>query len=145
MSVRRSVLVVDDDAQLLRLIVRLLEREGHRVEAASNIPEALALFEASARPIDLALLDVNLAADGTAGAAELLPQLHARAPGLDVVLMSGDALPEPLESALSGKGGRFLRKPFAPKALLQMLAGSADGTPGGPSREASGPVGAAGR
>lgn len=130
MSMKRSVLVVDDDEQLLRLIVRLLERAGHQTRSASNVRDALALFETSAREIDLALLDVNLAAHG--GAAELLPLLHDRAPGLDVVLMSGDALPEPLEHALSARGGRFLRKPFAPKALLRILAGSAGGSAGEP-------------
>jgi CheY-like chemotaxis protein len=67
--------------------------------------------------------------------------LHERAPGLDVVLMSGDALPEPLESALSARGGRFLRKPFAPKALLRLLAGPADELALG----TVGPTGTAGR
>lgn len=120
MSVKRSVLVVDDDEQLLRLIVRLLERGGYTVRSATNLDDAVALFDASAAEIDCALLDVNLAARG--GAAELLPLLHDRAPGLDVVLMSGDALPEPLEHALAARGGRFLRKPFAPRALLRLLS-----------------------
>ena len=122
MSAQKTVLVVDDDEQLLRLIVRLLEGAGYRTQSANDLPTALALFEASAPPIDLALLDVQLA-DTTAGAAELLPLLQARSPGLEVVLMSGDALPESLEQALSAGGGRFLRKPFAPKALLRLLAG----------------------
>lgn len=121
MSAQRSILVVDDDEQLLRLIVRLLERAGHRTRAASSLPVALALFESSTPPIDLALLDVNLTAAG-GGAAELLPLLQDRAPRLEVVLMSGDALPESLESELRASGGRFLRKPFAPKALLGLVA-----------------------
>lgn len=124
MSAQRSVLVVDDDEQLLRLIVRLLESAGHRVRTATSLPETLALFDPvdgqAAPPIDLAVLDVNLAPGG--GAAELLPLLQARAPGLEVLLMSGDALPESLESELSRRGGRFLRKPFAPKALLRLIA-----------------------
>jgi DNA-binding NtrC family response regulator len=123
MSAQRSVLVVDDDEQLLRLIVRLLESAGHRVRTATSLPETLALFDAAdgrAAGIDLALLDVNLAPGG--GAAELLPLLQTRAPGLELLLMSGDALPEPLESELSRRGGRFLRKPFAPKALLRLIA-----------------------
>ncbi len=123
MSAQRSVLVVDDDEQLLRLMVRLLDGAGHRTRTATNLPDALALFEAAASEIDLALLDVNLAASG-GGAAELLPLLQARAPGLEVVLISGDALPESLEQALSARGGRFLRKPFAPKALLRLVAES---------------------
>jgi len=124
MSAQRSVLVVDDDEQLLRLMVRLLEGAGHRVHTASDLPGALAQSEASA--IDLALLDVNLAPH-SGGAAELLPLLQARRPGLEVVLMSGDALPDSLERALSTGGGRFLRKPFAPKTLLRVIDELASG------------------
>ena len=138
MSAQRSVLVVDDDDQLLRLMVRLLEGAGHRTRTATNLPDALALFELSASEIDLALLDVNLAPSG--GAAELLPLLQARAPGLEVVLISGDALPDSLEQALSARGGRFLRKPFAPKALLRLVAESS----GNPRAERVQPAGTAG-
>jgi two-component system NtrC family response regulator len=120
MSAQRSVLVVDDDEQLLRLMVRLLERAGHRVRMAASIDEALAFLRSSDAEIDLALLDVNMAPGG--GAAELLPLLRASAPGVEVLLMSGDALPESLERDLSFRGGRFLRKPFAPRELLRMLA-----------------------
>lgn len=120
MSAQRSVLVVDDDPQLLRLMARLFDGAGHRTRTASTLPDALALFDAPDAAIDLAVLDVNLAASG-GGAAELLPLLRARAPGLEVVLISGDELPAPLEQALSANGGRFLRKPFAPKALLRVL------------------------
>jgi CheY-like chemotaxis protein len=124
MSAQRSILVVDDDEQLLRLIVRLLEGAGHRTRAASNLPVALALFDSSSPQIDLALLDVNLAGASSGGAAELLPLLQDRVPGLEVVLMSGDALPESLERELAARGGRFLRKPFAPKTLIGLIAGS---------------------
>ncbi|MBK7950425.1 MAG: response regulator [Deltaproteobacteria bacterium] len=141
MSAQRSVLVVDDDEQLLRLIVRLLESAGHRVRTAASLRETLALFDTPAGrtpEIELALLDVNLAPGG--GAAELLPLLQARAPGLEVLLMSGDALPESLESELSRRGGRFLRKPFAPKALLQLIAET-----GGPRAAGDPGDGAAGK
>ena len=36
MSAQRSVLVVDDDDQLLRLMVRLLEGAGHRTRTATH-------------------------------------------------------------------------------------------------------------
>lgn len=140
MSAQRSILVVDDDEQLLRLIVRLLEGAGHRTRAASNLPVALALFEASSPQIDLALLDVNLAGAG-GGGAELLPLLQDRAPGLEVVLMSGDALPESLERELAARGGRFLRKPFAPKTLLGLIAGSQGGSPAADAGRSSEAVG----
>lgn len=112
-------LVVDDEDQLLRLITRLLERSGHRVLAAADAEEARRLFAAHAQEIGLVLLDVVLP-DGE-GAEVLLPEfLEARA-DLDVIAMSGDAASDALEKLLERVGGRFLRKPFAPKALIRLL------------------------
>lgn len=119
MSATRSVLVVDDDVQLLRLLVRLLEGAGHRVRTATRSDEALACLAEETSDIDLVLLDVNLAP--AAGAAELLPRIDSLRPGLELLLMSGDALPESLERMLADRGWRFVRKPFAPKALLQLI------------------------
>ena len=44
----QTVLVADDDAQLLRLLVRLLERAGHRVLPASNSAAAIESFRTDA-------------------------------------------------------------------------------------------------
>ncbi len=115
----RTALIVDDEEQLLRLMARLLEGVGVRVWAAKDGVEARELFREHAAEIDLALIDVIHPPD--AGAADLLPELLAEQPDLEVILTSGDALPEALEEALASIGGRFLRKPFAPKALLRLI------------------------
>lgn len=125
MSAQRSILVVDDDPQLLRLMARLLEKAGHVVQTAASAADALACFEDAPPGFELAILDVNLAAGG--GAEALLPELRARVPQLEVVLISGDALPRSLEQALAEQGGRFLRKPFAPPALLALVGAPAGG------------------
>lgn len=119
-SVSRSVLIVDDDEQLLRLMARLLEGAGHRVRTATGLAEVRALVAEAGLELDLVLLDVQLAA-GESG-VDLLPELDASHPGLAILWMSGDALPESLEALLSARGGRFLRKPFAPKSLLALVA-----------------------
>jgi len=115
----RAALIVDDEDQLLRLMVRLLEGAGFRVLAARDGIEARQFFHEHAAEIDLALIDVIHPPD--AGAADLMPQLLALRPDLDVILTSGDALPEALEEKLASVGGRFLRKPFSPKTLLRLL------------------------
>ena len=51
-----SILVVDDDALNRKLLVRLLEREGHRARTAANGREALELIRGT--PADVVLLDV---------------------------------------------------------------------------------------
>ncbi|MFK7897156.1 MAG: response regulator [Myxococcota bacterium] len=119
MSTPKTALVVDDEAQLLRLVVRVLERADWNALSAETAADALEIFRDRATEIDLVLLDVNLA--GRGGAAELLPELLAIKPELAVVVMSGDALPEALSEALDAAGGVFLRKPFVPRTLIRFL------------------------
>ena len=122
-SQSRSALIVDDEDQLLRLMARLVERGGYRTWTARDGVEALRIFREHQGEIDLLLLDV-LHPPG-AGAADLLPALLAEKPGLDVILTSGDALSEDLDRELAAIGGHFLRKPFAPRALLDLLDAAA--------------------
>jgi DNA-binding NtrC family response regulator len=115
----RTALIVDDEAPLLRLMVRLLERAHYQVWAAQDGTQARQLFREHEAEIGLALIDV-IHPPG-AGAEDLLPELLERKPDLDVILTSGDVLSESLEEILNRIGGRFLRKPFVPKALLRLL------------------------
>lgn len=135
MSASRSVLIVDDDEQLLRLMMRLLEGAGHRVRTARGLIEARATLADRGFVPDLALLDVQLE-PGTSG-IDLLPELDAAHPGVAILLTSGDALSESLEATLSARGGRFLRKPFAPKVLLAHVA-EQEGEGGAASPDAAG-------
>ena len=109
----------------------MLERAGYRVETAADGDEGLQVYRDRAADIDLVLLDVVMPRKG---AEEVLPVLLETRPDLPVILTSGDALPESLEVALEPSGGRFLHKPFAPRALLRLLAeleGSAGTTASG--------------
>jgi DNA-binding NtrC family response regulator len=115
----RTALIVDDEAALLRLMVRLLERAHYQVWAAQDGIQARQLFREHEAEIGLALIDV-IHPPG-AGAEDLLPELLERKPDLDVILTSGDVLSESLEEILNRIGGRFLLKPFVPKALLRLL------------------------
>lgn len=125
MNPPKTVLIVDDEDPLLRLMVRVLERAGHLTWSAHDGVEALRVFHEHVSEIDLILLDV-IHPPG-AGAIDLLPALLAERADLDVILTSGDSLPAPLEELLVSIDGRFLRKPFAPKALLRMLEDSGGG------------------
>lgn len=127
MSTSRTVLVVDDEAQILRLITRVLERQGSRVLGAASGEEARRLFREHAAEIEIVLVDVTMPAGG--GAEALLPEFLAKRPELEVIVMSGHSLPETLEVLLGRIGGRFLHKPFVPKALLRMLEASESNRP----------------
>jgi two-component system OmpR family response regulator len=53
-----SVLIVDDDLQLLRVLSWTLKSEGYEVQVASNGGQALAVIESN--PPDLMVLDLNM-------------------------------------------------------------------------------------
>lgn len=81
-----KILIVDDDADLVSLARRWLEREGHTVAAAVTGPAALEALAADPLP-DLVLLDVMLPRlDGFAVLRRLRAQ--ERTKSLPVVILS---------------------------------------------------------
>jgi DNA-binding response OmpR family regulator len=100
-----SVLVVDDDEHVLRSIAGILSAIGYRVITARTSAEGLALFQAE-RP-QLLLLD--FAMPGASG-VEMARQVRAEHPDQPLLLMTGHADMESLETAVAGMP--LLRKPF---------------------------------
>ena len=123
------VLLVEDDAAVLALARRTLERAGYRVTAATGGEAAEAAGRAGR--FDLLLSDVMM--PGTGG-IELARRLRAYNPGLRVLLMSGY---HEVEEGEQPAGPRFplLAKPFEPAELLQRVRAALDGergvSPGG--------------
>ena len=120
----RTVLVVDDEPQLLRLLTRALEKRGLRVLGAADGNEALAVLEADASCIDAIVLDVVLPPSGV---EPVLSRIDSLGEDVGVVLTSGGELPEGLRARLDALGGVFLRKPFSAVAAhdaVQRLIGS---------------------
>lgn len=114
-----TLLIVDDEPQILRLLVRAFERHGCRVFSAPDADEAWTLFQAHPDDIAAVLLDVVIPPDGV---DPLLSRLLGLREDLGVVLASGDALSEDLAQRLDALGGVFLRKPFSPAAAFDAVA-----------------------
>ena len=107
-----TVLVVDDERMIRRLLTRILEHEGFTVITAESGPEAISAARAHAAPIDLLISDVSLhGMDGPSVAGELL----ALEPGMKVLFISGE---EQTERCL---GFEFLGKPFALSILIDKV------------------------
>ncbi len=101
-----TILVVEDDAEVRRIAVSMLEDLGYQVLQAADAAAALAVTAAAAK-IDLLLTDAVLP-QGLSG-RELAETIRARRPGTKVLYMSGygggpDGLIE--------EGARVLSKPF---------------------------------
>lgn len=112
-----TVLVVEDNAQVRRTIVRSLRGNGYCVLEASDSYEALEIVES--RPGTVSLVVTDLMLSGMNG-LELAKTIDRREPGIRVVFMSayGD---DPW--GLRGKvpQAQFLAKPFSLTDLLDAV------------------------
>ena len=112
-----DILIVEDNADLLSVLVSLLDLYGHSVVAASNYEEALAAIERQ-KP-QLAVLDYHLSARGQG--LGLLEVIRATPELADtrVIMISGlDATDETMTRGADG----FLQKPFDLDDLLAEMA-----------------------
>ena len=112
----RHVLVVDDDGALRHAISAMLAQAGYRTEQASDGPEALRKLQQ--QPVDLLLLDIGL--PGMNG-LEVLAQTRAQATPPRVVMMTADDTPETLLKSFRGQAHRFIRKPFPPRRIVEVV------------------------
>ncbi len=119
----RSILVVEDDAPVARVVSRLLQRLGHRPVVVALGADALAALADEAAAFDLVLLDAQLP---DMSGESVLHTLRGRGDDVTVVVASGDG-----EAAIRDEGLRatlagFLPKPFGLnelRACLERLPG----------------------
>ena len=110
-----TVLVADDDADILRFVELNLRLEGFEVVTARNGPDALAKAIA-VRP-DLVLLDVLMPGiDGYAVCARI--RAEASLAAVRVIIVTANYGPGDVEAARRAGADDFLVKPFHPAALL---------------------------
>jgi len=111
-----TILIVDDEAPLRELLVRICESAGYRVLSAENGAAALAIAEQNLDTIDLVISDVVM--PGLKG-PDLVRTLLERRPELAVMLMSGYAAESVRD--VEGLECEVLSKPFAPKEMLEKV------------------------
>jgi putative two-component system response regulator len=104
---RQTILVVDDDVQVRRLLCRVVEAAGYGCDEASSVEEARTHL-AGAQPA-LILLDVHM--PGESGLS-LARELAGRHPAPAVVMVSGADDPEVAAIALDTGAYGYLTKPF---------------------------------
>jgi CheY-like chemotaxis protein len=119
---RRTVLVVDDDVDVRRVMVDWLEMLGCTVLIAEDGFAYLSTLHEE-KP-DLLLLDYAM--PGITG-AELAQVVRGRWPGLPIVFASGYSNTDVIEAAM-GPGAMVLRKPFQLAELESMFDRALPGT-----------------
>src|SRR5690349_15668230 len=108
-----TVLVVDDDPPIRRMLERTFAAEGYRAQAAADGGEALAAVERSVP--DLLVLDVAM--PGIDGLA-VCRRLRSRGLAVPILLLTArDAVPDRV-AGLDAGADDYLVKPFAAEELL---------------------------
>ena len=111
------IVVVDDDHANVELLRRMLDRAGYGQIATTSDPgEAVELC--ASEPTTLLLLDLHMP---RAGGFEVMEEVLARAPGLRVIVFTGDASPAAAERALASGAGSVLIKPFSYEELVSQV------------------------
>jgi two-component system cell cycle sensor histidine kinase/response regulator CckA len=123
-----TILLVDDEEGVRKLVFAVLKSNGYDVMEASNGVSALAAYEKNAHKVDMVLTDVVMP---QMSGFELGKQLSERAPELKILYMSGFR-----DNAIGGVGGdvprAFLQKPFTPDVLLSKVREVLDTEPSEP-------------
>jgi two-component system nitrogen regulation response regulator NtrX len=114
------ILIVDDEANIRRMVGALLQSEGYETVDAGSGPAGLAAVDRAVP--DAVLLDLMMppGPDGLATLAEL----KQRAPDVPVVMMSGKATLTDAVRATKLGAFQFLEKPLTPEGVLVALQGA---------------------
>lgn len=128
------ILVIDDDAIIRRMLLRLLSREEYQVHAAADGESGLEALEDGA-PFDAVICDLCL--PGISG-IEVVRRIRAQAGrgAMPIVMLTGDGAEETRGEALGCGANLFLTKPFSSHEIVGALA-QLLGSAGGPVVQAA--------
>lgn len=110
-----TILVVEDEADLLHVISSVLEKAGMRVLSAKDGNEALVLQDELEGPLDILLSDISLPELNGVRLAELLSSLRTET---KILFMSGYPASGELAPVTLPEGAMFIAKPFTYDNLL---------------------------
>ena len=115
----RTILVVDDEAGLRRVLERILTRHGYRVLTAGSAETAYELL--ISEEADALLLDIHLPT--MSGLALYLAIIH-RWPALEgrIAIMTGDAEADEVRTWLEHHRCTVIRKPFNLDQVTEWVA-----------------------
>lgn len=123
MSAPKTILIVDDEPYMIRLLQHHVERAGYKMVKAVNGREALEKID-SAKP-DLIIMDVMMP---ELNGLEVLSQIREspETAELPVIIMTANAQRFTKEEAEAAGVSAFLTKPFSPTQLMLQIQNQLD-------------------
>ncbi|MBI2524992.1 MAG: response regulator [Candidatus Rokubacteria bacterium] len=128
---RCTILVVDDEPEVLRLVTRILAAEGTEILAAGTGAEALAIARQGG--VDLVILDIKLPdMIGT----QVLRRIRRFDPGVPVIMVTSHGSVETVRTCMELGAFDYLTKPFDNREVRRLAREALASRAGGsvPSR-----------
>lgn len=114
--IRRKILVIDDELELLSLMKEVLEARGYQALCAINGADGIRLNEQE-QP-DLIVLDLRMPVmDGI----ETLRRIREHDPDVRVVILTAYGSPDTIREAADLNVSEYLSKPFDNKELIHII------------------------
>ncbi len=111
------VLIVEDEPLIRMSVVGMVEDTGRQTVEAANADDAIRVLTHRS---DIGLLFADVEMPGSMNGYELAHIVHERWPDIAIVITSGRMAPDADELP---EGGRFIGKPYGPRALARTLSG----------------------
>ena len=113
-----TILLVEDEPAILKMIRIMLEQHGYAVLTASSPTAALSLAENHSDGIHLVLTDVVMP---EMNGRDLAEKLTSRYPDLKVLFMSGYTADTIAHQGVLDNGIAFIQKPFSIQDMIQKI------------------------
>ena len=122
-----TILVVDDDPDLLKLLRTYLKMEGYAVRTAEKRDDIVVALQQPPKP-DLILLDVQLP---DANGFDVLAKMrqHPYMKTIPVIMLTGEATREAVIQGLQRGADGYITKPFEPDMVVQAVKAVLGPTP----------------
>jgi two-component system, cell cycle sensor histidine kinase and response regulator CckA len=113
-----TILVVEDDAMIMKMIKKVLSRCGYTILCAKDGMEAVSVSELHQGAIHMILTDVIMPG---MGGRELAKQVSETRPEIKVLFMSGYTDNAVVHHGVLEKGLNFIQKPFPSANLMKKI------------------------
>ncbi|HUC84603.1 MAG TPA: response regulator [Candidatus Acidoferrales bacterium] len=114
----RSVLIVDDDARMLRALGKVLRAEGAVVTEAQWGGDALDFLTSRQTRVDLVITDLRMP---FVSGMTMVYAIHKIFPALPIIVLTAYGSPEVKSECLRQGAAAILEKPLDTTALLEVI------------------------
>ena len=123
----RRILIVDDDAMYLHLVMSIMKHEGVRAVCAMSSEEAIGALKEF--PFTTMITDLNMPGMDGLELAMIARELH---PGIHIVMITGEISPDVSRLAAQAGISRVLAKPCTAAQLRGIVREDGSSPPGEP-------------